>query len=318
MTDQTLVIYLLSMTLGGGAIFWLLRRFLARAEERRRQHLHEKPTFNAVRTSSPIDQPAMTARKSAIQSVAERFSVFRRLLLLVAGLVWVAALVFPFLDHTPKVFISFLITAATILLGIALKPALENVIAGLVISVSDCVNTGDTVVIDDKYGFVEDITLVYTVIKVWNWQRYVIPNSRMLAKEYLNYTLGEADQWVHVEFWVDPEADLGRVSEIAVQAAKANKYCADYEKPKFWVMAMEKDAIRCWVAAWATSPPEAWLLRSGVQAELTKRFAEQGIRFHRHRIEGAFTQGPLGGGAPSARAAPPAGAAPAGGAGHAS
>ncbi len=303
MNDQTLGIYLVSVTMGGGAVFWLLRRFLAQAEERRRQHLHEKPTFNAVRTSSPIDQPAMTARKSALQSVAERFSVFRRLFLLVVGLLWVVALAFPFLGHAPKVFVSFFITAATILLGIALKPALENVIAGLVISVSDCVNTGDTVVVDGKYGFVEDITLVYTVIKVWNWQRYVIPNSRMLAKEYLNYSLGEADQWVHVEFWVDPEADLGRVSETAVQAAEANKYCADYEKPKFWVMEMDKNAIRCWVVAWAISPPEAWLLRSGVQAELTKRFAEQGIRLHRYCIEGLFTLEPPAGAGTGAKEA---------------
>lgn len=288
---MSLAVYLSCVTLGGGAVLWLLHSYLVRAEQLRRAHLKEKETFDAIKTESPVDKPVASARAASLRSVADRFTVLRRLVLLVMVGLWLLALAFPFLNQTPKVVISFLIGAFTLVLGIGLKPVLENVAAGVVLSMSNCVNTGDTVVIDGKYGFVEDITLFHTVVKVWNWQRYVIPNSSMLTKEYLNYTLNDAEQWVHIEFHIEPGADLSLVSETAIETAAASSYAAGYEQPKFWVMELGKDSIRCWLAAWATSPPEAWLLRSTVQAALATRYAKLGIRFHCHHVQGLPGEG---------------------------
>lgn len=58
----------------------------------------------------------------------------------------------------------------------------------MVISFSKHFLTGDTVTLDSQYGTIEDISLTHTTIKLWDWQRYVVPNHRMLSKEVINHS----------------------------------------------------------------------------------------------------------------------------------
>jgi len=163
------------------------------------------------------------------------------------------------------------------MVGIASRPFVESLFSGIVISFSDQLHVGDTLIIDDQYGTVEDISITHTKIKTWEWKRYVIPNSRMLTKEFIHLPLKEQGLWATVEFWISYDADLERVKEIAENVAAGFVAEDSREKPVCWVRRMEKDSVVCCVACLADSPSAAWMLKSDVSIGLSKAFREHNI-----------------------------------------
>jgi len=113
----------------------------------------------------------------------------------------------------------------------------------------------------------------------------VIPNAHMLSKEFTSLTLGDSYRWAYVEFWVAPDADVGIVSKKATQAARKCANFVPYEDPSFWVMSLEKEGIRCWLAAWADSPGEAWELASEMRTRLAEQLKILRITPHRYQFE---------------------------------
>jgi moderate conductance mechanosensitive channel len=186
------------------------------------------------------------------------------------------------LSYLPSGYSSFVLGTFTVIIGIAAQPFLENVIAGIVISIGQPFRIRDTVTVDGEYGTVELIALTYTVIRRWDWVRYVIPNSILFKKEFLNYTLIDNNRLTHVEFWVSPEADLETVKEHATEAVRDSSSFVPTEDPSFWVMELGKEGIRCWVAGWTSSPLRSWSLTHDVRTQLATSLREEGITFHQY------------------------------------
>ncbi len=281
MNSHYLGFYLFGVGLSGVLFIWWSRKRIIRMEDRRKNRVQRIKRFESVKTSTPVETPEAEARETAVDSIESRFSIIRKLHFSLIVSIWVLALIFPFLNKIPAAAVSIFVAASGIIIGVAARPLIENLISGIVISFSHPIRIGDTVIIDDNYGVVEDITITHTVVKVWNWRRYVIPNSRMLSKEITNCTINDAYQWTHVEFYVAYDSDIDKVQELAISAATSSKYFADYEKPRFWIMDMEEKCYKCWVAAWADSPVDAWELGNEIRTELIKQFRAFGIRTHK-------------------------------------
>ncbi|MBI9083646.1 MAG: mechanosensitive ion channel [Desulfobacterales bacterium] len=285
MMNKSLIIYLCVMGATGVLLYLWSSRRINIVEAQRRLRIKGLKHFDSARTQTPLDAPVEDARETALESVEARFSIIRKVTQLSLVLIWVVALVFPLLNNVPAAMVSVLVAAAGIIVGVASRPFIENLIAGMVMSFAHPIRLGDTVIIDGQYGTVEDLSITYTIIKIWNWRRYVIPNSRMLAKEFVNCTINDSYQWKHVQFWVAYDTDLEKVQALAVEAAKQSRYFADYEPPRFWVMEMEKEGIQCWIAAWANSPSNAWQLGHDIRTRLVLDFAAHGITTHRFQFE---------------------------------
>jgi small-conductance mechanosensitive channel len=155
----------------------------------RRSRLEAKRRFEPIPTGSPVDDPTATARRQGVQSIERHFSITRRIVLpaLAGAVVLLASL--PFLDQVPAALLSLLIGGGTVLVGVAARPFVENALSGLAISSSRLVSIGDTVLVDGFFGTIEDVTLTHTVVKIWDWRRYVIPNARMLSNPFVNASL---------------------------------------------------------------------------------------------------------------------------------
>lgn len=265
MIDQGVAIYLFAVGICGVLIIWWSDRRINRTERKRKRRIKKFREFESVETSTPVDNPIREARETAVDSIESRFSIIRKVSFFSLVIIWVLALVYPFLGSIPAAFISVLVASSGIIIGVAARPFIENLISGIVISFSHPIRIGDTVIVDNYYGSVEDITLTHTVIKIWNWRRYIIPNQKMLSKEIVNCTINDAYQWTHVEFYAAYDADLDLVRDLAVRAASESSYFAEYEEPKFWIMEMEEKGVKCWIAAWADSPwmPGNWEMISG-------------------------------------------------------
>ena len=283
-------LYILCVGFSGALLIWWIRTRIIRLENRRKKRIKRLKRFESVKTATPVDEPVEDAIEAAVDSIENRFSIIRKLSFFSIITVWVVALIFPFIDKVPATFVSIVVAASGIIIGVAARPFIENLISGIVISFSRSVRIGDTVIIDDKYGSVEDITITHTVVKIWNWRRYIIPNSRMLSKELINCTINDAYQWIHVEFFVAYDYDIDLVKDLAISVASGSKYFADYEDPKFWVMDLEEKGYKCWIAAWADSPIDAWELGNDIRTELIREFRAKGIKTHKYELHNASDQ----------------------------
>ncbi len=269
-----------------------LRRLRGSEASRHARLFKRKEWQQAVSTESPLDHPRREASSVAVESLKSRFTIIRRLIVAIFVLVVLIIGSLPFLGTLPTALVSLFVAAASVVIGIAARPFLENFIAGVVLTFGKPFRVGDTVFIDETYyGTVEDITMTHTIIKIWDWRRFVVPNSEMMNKNFLNYTLKDRYIWSYVEFRVAPDTDLDVVREEAVKAARESAAFAGYEEPEMWVMGMEEKAIKCWIAAWVDSPSDAWQLNSDIREQLSKKFASLKITPHRHSLD--LTSGPL-------------------------
>ncbi len=283
--DPHHVFYLIIVFLGGLIILQLIKHRLKTVEKKGTSFIGKLKIFDPVRTKAPLTRSARTQKKNAIQRFEQRFTIIKRTVLIIYVLVWLFILVFPFIGHISATVVSLIAAILAAVIGIAARPFLENLISGIVITFSRQFSTGDTVLIDGKdYGTVEDITITHSVIKLWDWKRLIIPNGKMLNKEMVSYTTKDSYIWASIEFWVAYDSDINKVRSIAIEVASDSKYLATRERPRFWVMGLEKDGVKCWVCAWAKSPTDSWYLKIDVRQRLIEKLQEHGIKPHAYFI----------------------------------
>jgi len=268
----------------------IILRSLRRATDRRgRKIQRRKEHFPLSKPTKVMRKKAAKIREGSLENVENQFTITKKILIpSIIGLGLIISIM-PFLNKVPAAFISIFAAVFSLVIGIAAKPFLENIFAGLVISYSKSLNIGDTILIDEKYGTVEDINLSYTTVKTWDWKRYVLPNIRMLQQDFLNYTLVDNYQWAYIEFWAAYENDLEEVEKIALDCAKQSKFTIEDNVPYFWIMEMAKDGYKCWLASWADNPASAWALRNDLRTRLIMEFSKKSIKYHslHHVVENA-------------------------------
>jgi small-conductance mechanosensitive channel len=279
--STSILIYLIAI--GALAGFALIRTllWLGKLRRRRERFLEQQhPTLETLPTTSPLSDPGQVSMDRGIGAVHEHFAITRRLV--VPAIVLFAAFLasIPFLELVPTAIASLIVGIAAVVIGIAAKPFIENAIAGLVISTSRQFHIGDTVKLDGHYGTIEDISTTHTTIKIWDWRRYVVPNSALLHSKVLNYSLNDNYQWAYVEFVVSYQADLERIQRIAIDAIKSSSHFSGVEEPQFWVMECRPECLVCWVAGWANSPSDAWMLTHEARTELALAMRREGISTH--------------------------------------
>ena len=275
-----LPIYSLSVSLVLLTVYSLGAFSLRKYAAKKLRRIRDSSIQDAVETDSPTNNQIEILKKQGVEGLEQRFSFLQKTLPLVFLAIWFLALALPYLGQLPTVYISVITAILSVAVGIALRPFLENLFSGIVISFFKAIRIGDTVRIDGEYGLIEKIGLTYSILKRWDWNRIIIPNSKLIQKEIHNLTLEDQYIWAHVEFFVEPNADMDVVRDLAISAAKESPYNSQSEEPSFWIMSIEKDAILCWIAAWANHPSDAWELRSEVRTKVISGLKREGIKLH--------------------------------------
>ncbi len=268
-----------------GGVYFFFRLKIHAAERRKLRSIKKREMLEAVETDSPLDNQEEELREKGITGIEDRFSFIQKVLPLFLFSLWIIIVSIPYLGRVPNVYISILAAAISVVAGVSLRPFLENLFSGVVISFFRSIKIGDTVRIDGHYGVIEEIGLTYSVLKRWDWYRVVIPNSKMLQKEIENMTMNDSFLWAHVKFYVSPDADLALVEKLAKQAARSSKYMTTIEEPSFWVIDMSKESLECWVAAWVDGPSDAWEIKSDIRTQLLKDLQANNIAFHKFNID---------------------------------
>ena len=111
---------------------------------------------------------------------------------------------------------------AGVILGFAAQKTLSNLLAGFQIATTQPIRIDDVVVVEGEWGRVEEITLTYVVIRIWDLRRLVLPISYFIEKPFQNWTRTSAEVlgtvYLHVDYTVPVAAvrdELRRVLEAS-------------------------------------------------------------------------------------------------------
>ncbi|TKV57375.1 mechanosensitive ion channel [Nakamurella flava] len=90
-----------------------------------------------------------------------------------------------------------------IVAGLAAQSSLSNLFAGLQLAFTDAIRVDDVVVVEKEWGRIEEITLTYVVVKVWDDRRLILPSTYFTSTPFQNWTRKESAVLGAVEMDVD-------------------------------------------------------------------------------------------------------------------
>lgn len=150
--------------------------------------------------------------------------------------------------------------AAGLIVGLAARPLLSNLIAGVQIAITQPIRIEDAVIIENEWGWVEDIASTYVVIRLWDWRRMVVPLSYFIEKPFQNWTRDTASLIGVIALHVDYRADVPRIRHWLEGAVKESKLW-DGAVVNLQVIDADSRTIELRALVSARNAPQSWDLR---------------------------------------------------------
>lgn len=158
---------------------------------------------------------------------------------------------------------------AGIVAGLAARPVLSNLMAGVQLAMTQPIRLYDAVIVENEYGTIEEITSTYVVIKLWDLRRMIVPLTYFIEKPFQNWTRESTALVGSVMIYVDYTAPVGvireQLNEILKQSGKWDGKTAVMQVTDFKEGTME---LRCLMSA--RSAEQTFDLRCEVREKLVE------------------------------------------------
>ncbi len=102
---------------------------------------------------------------------------------------------------------------AGLVIGMAARPALSNLIAGLQLAMTQPIRIDDVVIVENEWGWIEEIRATFVVVRIWDLRRLVVPLSYFLENPFQNWTRQTSDILGTVFLYADYTVPVGAVRE---------------------------------------------------------------------------------------------------------
>lgn len=102
---------------------------------------------------------------------------------------------------------------AGLIAGLAARPTISNLIAGLQIALTQPIRLDDVVVIEGEWGRIEEITSTYVVVRIWDQRRLIVPLQQIIDSPFQNWTRSSADILGTVYIYTDYTVPVDEVRE---------------------------------------------------------------------------------------------------------
>jgi len=155
-----------------------------------------------------------------------------------------------------------------LVVGFAARQTLANLVAGILLAVTQPIRVGDLVGLGGETGTVEDVRLTYTYVRTGDGRRVIIPNEQLASSTIVNYTIVDPRLRVEVTLWIPVDADPAR----AVATLEGEPDVEDVS-----VTDMEKDGIKLTVGAWASTASERATVAAGLRVRCIERLQQASI-----------------------------------------
>lgn len=204
------------------------------------------------------------------RKVHTQIEVVRKILSVLVIVLAVAA-VFLYFERLRRLGTGILASAglAGLVLGFAAQRTLSNLIAGFQLALTQPIRIDDVLVVEGEWGWVEEITLTYVVLRVWDRRRLVLPIVYFLEQPFQNWTRTSASilgtVYVRTDYTVPVDAVRKKVGELVESSEHW-----DGEVWRLHVTDSGERTVELRALMSAEDSPSAWELRCEVREELIR------------------------------------------------
>ncbi|MDX2444158.1 MAG: mechanosensitive ion channel family protein [Bacteroidales bacterium] len=177
---------------------------------------------------------------------------------------------------------------ATAIVGFASKDVLSNLMSGAMIiifrpfTISHWIKVGNV-----TEGSVEEIKMLYTVIKDRTNRRLIIPNSKIVSSDVINSSYREEDVIELVDFEISYESNISKAKEIIREVAEASPLCMDKRSiaqkqnndpiVEVRLHNLGNYSISLQALVWVDNPRDARKVSWALNEEVRERFNKAGV-----------------------------------------
>lgn len=205
----------------------------------------------------------LNARKSLTQ-----IKVFQRIANTIIVIVAISVSLLTF-SQARTIGLSLLTSAGIfgIIVGFAAQKSLGMILAGIQIAITQPIRLDDVVIVEGEWGRIEEITLTYVVVKIWDERRLVLPVNYFLEKPFQNWTRSNADIIGSIFLYVDYSFPVDSLREILPAMLEGN---TDWDKRVLNVQVTNTTEFHKEVRVLLSSPDASknWDLRTFVREKI--------------------------------------------------
>jgi small-conductance mechanosensitive channel len=154
-----------------------------------------------------------------------------------------------------------------LVVGFAARQTLANLVAGILLAITQPIRVGDLVTFQGETGTVEDVRLSYTFLRAGDGKRVIIPNEQLASSTVVNHTIVDPRVRVEVTLWIPVDADPVRALAALSEEPDADVAVAD----------MEIEGIKLSVGIWSPSATERAEAAAGLRVRCIERLQQASI-----------------------------------------
>jgi len=131
----------------------------------------------------------LTARR-----IRTQVYVLHRIVVVVVGIVALASMMmtFPSIQHIgATLFASAGVTG--LIVGLAARSTISSLLAGVQIALTEPIRIEDVVIVEGEWGWIEEISFTYVIVRIWDLRRLVVPLSYFIERPFQNWTRQSAE-----------------------------------------------------------------------------------------------------------------------------
>lgn len=146
------------------------------------------------------------------RKVYTQFRVLERIIIFIVILIATAIALMTF-DGIRRIGISLFASAgvAGIIIGFAAQKLLGSILAGFQIALTQPIRIEDVVIVENEWGWIEEITLTYVVVRIWDKRRLIVPTTYFIENPFQNWTRVSADILGTVFIYTDYQVPVGEL-----------------------------------------------------------------------------------------------------------
>ncbi len=128
------------------------------------------------------------------RKIHTQFRVLKRVVIILVGVVALATMLMTF-PQVRQLGTTILASAGIIgiIVGMAAQKTIGTLIAGIHIAFTQPIRVDDVVIVENEWGRIEEITLTYVVVKIWDLRRLIVPITYFIERPFQNWTRTSAD-----------------------------------------------------------------------------------------------------------------------------
>jgi small-conductance mechanosensitive channel len=164
----------------------------------------------------------------------------------------------------------------TVILGIAGRTVLGNILASLQIAIAKPVRIGDAVQYEGQWGYVESIYYSYLVLRTWDGRRQIVPVQYFISYPFENWSMIDASITRTVTLRLDHAAEPAKLRKAFEKLVEKDDRAIADELLMTAVTEHNEDFQEITFFATAANPTDAWLM----QLHLREGMADWVRRYH--------------------------------------